>query len=120
MRFMTPNKFVSSLRMAVVQENLNIYRQLFTSTSIDKVSDSYWINALTLFNDLSAEQQEVFFMVVRQVAVDTTSNVLGVIDGVSALNGVDEQFELISEDGTKLNGDLQSLFLVEEEKVSGA
>ena len=115
---MTPNDFVAALRMAVVEENTGMYRQLFTSASVAKASDPYWKRALTLFNGLSAEQQEVFFEVVRQVAADTTSNVLGVIDGVNALDDVDEQFVLTCESGSKLNGDLQSLFLVEEERAS--
>lgn len=114
---MTPNEFVPRLRMAVVEENTGIYRQLFTSTSVENASDPYWKRALTLFNGLSTEQQEVFFEVVRQVAVDTTSNILGVIDGVNALEGVDEQFVLTCESGPKLSGDLQSLFLVEEEQA---
>lgn len=115
---MTPKDFVASLRMAVVEENADIYRQLFTSTSVAEASDPYWKRALSLFNDLNAEQKEILFEVVRQVTVDTTSNILGVIDGVNALDCADEQFVLTCEDGSRLNGDLQSLFLVEEERVS--
>ncbi|MDP2810075.1 MAG: hypothetical protein Q8O34_07995 [Rhodocyclaceae bacterium] len=111
---MTPQEFVIRLRGAVVEENTAIYRDLFSSTSIEKASDPYWRRALGLFGALSPEQREVFLEVVRQVAVDTTSNVLGVIDGVNALGG-GEEFEL-DLDGKKLSGDLQSLFLAEEER----
>lgn len=114
---MTPNEFVSCLRSVVVEENMALYQQIFLSTPADNASDPYWRRALSLFNDLGPEQQGVLFEVMRQVAVDTTSNILGVIDGVNALNGVDEQFELCSKEGGKLNGDLQSLFLAEEEKA---
>ncbi|UJB64042.1 hypothetical protein YS110_04315 [Acidovorax sp. YS12] len=117
---MTPAEFVSCLRVAVFEENVGIYRQLFNGTSVANASDPYWKSALALFNGLSSEQQEVFFQVVRQVATDTTANVLGVIDGVNALNGVDEQLVLSCESGVKLSGDLQSLFLVEEERTSRA
>lgn len=75
-----------------------------------------WRRALKLFGALSPEQREVFFEVVRQVAVDTTSNVLGVIDGVNALEGVHGEFELRL-GGKKLSGDLQSQFLIEEERT---
>lgn len=115
---MTPNDFVSRLRLAVVEENVELYRQLFSSTTVEKASDPYWKRALTLFNSLNSEQQEVFFEVIRQVAADTTSNVLGVFDGVNALEGVNADFDLHCGTGPRLNGDLQSLFLVEEERAS--
>lgn len=111
---MTPKNFVSGLRIAVVEENVNIYRDLFTATLIEDSTDPYWKRALTLFNTLSQEQREVFFEIVRQVTIDTTSNVLGVIDGVNVLEGDDSEFELKS--GTQqISGDLQALFLAEVE-----
>lgn len=114
---MTPQKFVSQLRKEVVDENTTIYRGLFSNTPIKKASDPYWKRALELFGNLSPEQKEVFFEVIRQIAVDTTSNVLGVIDGVNTLQGINGELELHI-DGKKLSGDLQSLFLVEEERSS--
>lgn len=115
---MTPKDFVVRLRTAVIEENLAIYRDLFTNTPVEKASDDYWKRALALFNALSPEQQEVFFEVVRQIAVDTTSNVLGVIDGVNSVEGMDAELLLTYDDEKQpLSGDLQSLFLVEEEKT---
>ena len=115
----TPKKFIVQLRAAVIDENVAIYRDLFASTSVEKASDPYWKRALTLFYALSPEQQVVFFEIVRQVAVDTTSNVLGVIDGVNALEDIDAELALVyGDDRQTLSGDLQSLFLVEEEKLA--
>ena len=72
-----------------------------------------------MFNSLSTEQQAVFFEVVRQISADTMSNVLGVIDGVNSVEGVDAELVLTYDgDRQPLNGDLQSLFLVEEEKAT--
>lgn len=113
---MTPQKLAHQLRTAVVEENVTIYRDLFSNTSIEEASDPYWRRALTLFGALSPEQREVFFEVVRQVAVDTTSNVLGVVDGVNGLEGIEGEFELRL-GGNKLSGDLQSQFLIEEEQA---
>lgn len=116
---MTPKDFVVKLRAAVIDENVSIYRGLFMSTPIEKASDAYWKRALALFQELSVEQREVFFEVVRQVCVDTTSNVLGVIDGVNLLDSMDDELVLTCGDETQpLSGDLQSLFLVEEEKLA--
>ena len=115
---MNPKDFVIGLKTTVVEENLSIYRDLFSSTSIKDVTDEYWKRALTLFNSLPAEQREVFFEVIRQTMVDTTSNILGVIDGVSIMNDEGDEFSLTYGDDKKsLSGDLQSLFLAEEETV---
>lgn len=116
---MTPRDFVVRLRAAVIEENIAIYRDLFVNTPVEKASDAYWKRALALFCALSPEQQEIFFEVVRQIAVDTTSNVLGVIDGVNAVEGVNGELVLAYDDEKQpLSGDLQSLFLVEEQKAA--
>jgi hypothetical protein len=115
---MTPQEFVVGLRSSVVEENSSIYRSLFGTTKLETTTDPYWNRALALFSELSDEQKAIFFEVLRQVAVDTTSNLLGVLDGVNDIQGANGVFELISGDGQKLNGDLQALFLVEEERVA--
>lgn len=112
---MTPEQLVHGLHASVVDENVALYRDLFAHTEPGRVSDPYWIRALALFGSLSGEQREVFFEVLRQVTVDTTSNVLGVVDGASYIEGADRGFEL-THGARKLNGDLQNLFLAEEER----
>ncbi|WP_416799074.1 hypothetical protein [Ciceribacter azotifigens] len=69
-----------------------------------------------LFNSLTSDQKEVFLEVMRQVAIDTTANILGVLDGVNSIEGLDCELQLTCDDETDpLNGDLQDLFLAEEE-----
>ena len=114
---MSPKEFAVGLYSAVVDENSLIYRELFQNTEIGKVTDPYWKDALPLFKSLSLEQREVFFSIIKQIMIDTTSNVLGVIDGVNSF--ANEDFSLYGSDSSKpLNGDLQGLFLAEEEKRS--
>ncbi len=118
---MTAQKFVELLRTAVVDENAVIYRDLFSKTPIEKASDPYWRRALTLFGALPQDQKEVFFEVIRQTVVDTTSNILGVIDGVNGVDGLSGGFELRF-NGEEIGGDLQSKLLVSEEldrKIKG-
>jgi hypothetical protein len=115
---MLAKEFVSHLRIAVVEENMAIYQQLFNSISVTTASDPYWKRALSFFNNLEAAQRTILFEIIRQVSVDTTSNILGVIDGVNTLDGLKGEFHLAYEDEQQLNGDLQSLFLAEEERVS--
>jgi len=114
---MTPKEFVMRLQAAVVDENYAIYRDLFMHTSIEKASDPYWKRALALYNSFSLEQKEVFFEVIHQISVDTVSNILGVIDGVNSVEGIEAELVLKYDDEEPpLSGDLQSLFLTEEEK----
>lgn len=86
---MTPNDFVSKLDTAVVEENHAIYRNLLLNTDIERASDPYWRRVLSVFHDLSADQREVLLELNRQVTIDATANVLGVIDGSCALSGMD-------------------------------
>lgn len=115
----TPESFVAGLMQSVVDDNVSTYRELFANTLPDGASDPYWRRSLALYHMLTPDQQTVFFEIMRQVSVDTTANVLGVIDGVNFIEGGDEEFTLIYGQGRKISGDLQSLFLVEEEQRAG-
>jgi hypothetical protein len=112
---MTPDDFVAGLRSGVIEENLTIYRTLFSENSPEDAEDPYWKRALALFQALSPEHRSVLFEVIRQVAVDTTSNLLGVLDGVNPLNERFVEFSLADDEGSRLSGDLQDLFLQQEE-----
>ncbi|MGO4368781.1 hypothetical protein [Pseudomonas sp. PAB10] len=115
---MNPKDFVIGLKTTVVDENILIYKDLFSNTPIEDATDAYWKRALTLFNSLPIEQREVFFEIIRQTMVDTTSNILGIMDGVSTFDGADDEFSLTyGKNNDTLTGDLQSLFLAEEEKA---
>lgn len=114
---MSPEDFVSQIRLAVVEQNNAIYKDLFGSTLPEAANDAYWKRALTLYHSLDEREQKVLFEIMRQVAVDTVSNLFGVLDGTTPLDNSDEEFLLTSEaDGQRLNGNLQDLFLEAEER----
>ena len=113
---MNTEVFVSGLREAVVEENIAIYRQIFSETALSSATDPYWQRALHLYANLTVEEREVLFEIMKQVAMDTVSNVLGVIDGVSVLGGMSQPLELRS-GADVLSGDLQSQFLVLDEQA---
>lgn len=115
---MSPEDFVAGLRSGVIDENLTIYRRLFTENTPDDAEDPYWKRALALFMELPADKRPVFFEVLRQVSVDTTSNLLGVLDGVNPIGGRFVEFSVVDEQGNKLSGDLQDQFLLQEEEAA--
>jgi hypothetical protein len=111
---MTIEDFASAVSRAIVDENTIIYRRLFEQTLKESVKDPYWIEAGTFYAGLSIQQRETLFKIVRQVVVDTTSNVLGILDGTSHVDGsprVD-----LSIDGHLVAGDLQDMFLAVQER----
>jgi hypothetical protein len=112
---MTPRDFSVGMMRGVVDENVAIYRDLFNETSPQDAIDPYWQRALALFGSLNPDQREVFFEVIRQASIDMTSNLLGVLDGVNTIEGIDSGLVVMDATGRRLNGDLQSYFLVEDE-----
>ena len=108
---MKPGNFTSKIRDVVVQQNAAIYKDLFVSTPISSASDPYWKRALALYNSLTLGQREVFFEIIRQTMVDTTSNIFAILDSET------EDFALVSKtDLRKINGNLQDIFLEKEEQ----
>lgn len=108
---MKPVEFIEGLRRTVIDANLEAYQQLFATIKPTKNTIPYWINALKLFNALSDEQKKTLFSIIRQVEVDTVSNILAILDGSTSLE--DDQpgnFKLTFNDGNMLNGGLQDIF----------
>ena len=112
---MKPDFFVKKLRQEVVEGNLKLYRRMFINNSSNEAKDSYAKKSLALFHSLNEEQQDMFFDIIRQVLVDTTSNIFGILDGTSCCEGIDEGMRLIASNDKILNGSLQDLFLELEE-----
>lgn len=110
----TPVDFVRIVRHAVVDENTAIYDQLFSTTHIADVTDPYWKQALLLYHELDESQRKVLLKIMRQVAVDTVSNVLAVVDGSTQIGPRNLKVEL-SVNGTRISGGLQDEFLALEE-----
>lgn len=114
---MSPEQFVVQIRKAIIADNLSIYRDLFATTTVQGASDPYWKRALSLYAKLGPEDRSVLFEIIRQVMADSISNVFAVLDGVTQIEGQKGDFNL-SEDGNRLNGELQDRFLELEESDS--
>jgi hypothetical protein len=99
---MTPQQLVNGLHSSFIDGNLTLYRDIFLTAEVDHARDPYWKRALALFNSLTEDQRTVFFEVMRQTAMDTTASVLGVLDGVSSIEGVKGEVVLASDGMQKL------------------
>lgn len=114
---MTPQDLVSAIRANVIDEDMEIFKRLFSTTPSENATDPYWKRSLALFQRLSADERNVLFEIVRNTAVATTSHMLGVLDGANAINVKESEMKLIATvNGAQLNGELQNIFLLEEER----
>lgn len=107
---MSPERFVQALHDGVVRENLAVYAELFRTTPIEKAVDPHWVRALTLFNSLDAQGRDVLIDIICQTMIDTTANILGIVDGGCPVYGIDGEVTL-AVDGEPIGGDLQERFL---------
>ncbi|WP_446011593.1 hypothetical protein [Candidatus Electrothrix sp.] len=111
---MNPDDFVEIIRGKILDENSKIYADLFDKTKIDEVTDNNWKVALEVYNGLDDRSKSLFLSFVRQVMTDTLSNLFAILDGSAWLEQQEDDF-VLSHTGTKLNGDLQNIFLEKEE-----
>ena len=113
---MSPEKFVSQIHLSVVQQNMEIYKDLLKSATPTTASDLYWKRALAFYDLLSDDSRAVLFDIMRQTSVDAVSSFFAILDGVSVLEGSSVKFELmVQPENRLLNGNLQDLFLELEE-----
>lgn len=111
---MIPKQFTKQVRKVVVEDNNSIYQELFDTTDINTVTDEYWKEAQRLYNKLTKDERKVLLKIMKQVSLDTTSNIFGIIDGSSPLDESDVEFQLTTSEGDELSGDLQDFLLDED------
>jgi hypothetical protein len=113
---MNSEEFCRNIHQAVVVENSGVYRELLEKTNRATVSDDHWKRLLLLFDQLHDQQKETLLATMRQVAVDTCSNLLGILDGTTCFDSSNADFQLIHNgSGRSLSGDLQEIFLAIEQ-----
>ncbi|MCG1021462.1 transposase [Sutcliffiella horikoshii] len=102
--------FVKSLYETIVKENLQLYKNLYETTNVTSKTDDYWKKAIGFYNSLTGENKDTLMRIIEQTMIDTTSNMLGVIDGSSTLNDCSLEPKLLL-DSKDTEGELQDLFL---------
>ncbi len=96
----------------VIIEGLESYRTIFNSTPIEEATHFFYQGALRFFASLNDQQKAIFFLIIKQVEIDTVATTLAILDGDSALNGESVDFVLTIKDRIeRLNGNLSELFL---------
>ena len=112
---MRENEFIARVRDGVIEQNLRVYSELLRKPPAS-IRDPRWKVIAASYARMDDDQKAAVAVLIRQVIVDTLSNVFGILDGSSLLKGFRDSFVLsYGPDGERLNGDLQDLLLAAEE-----
>ncbi|MCT2561817.1 hypothetical protein [Chryseobacterium herbae] len=114
---MTPEQLVAILKRDVIDGNIELYKNLLNTTN--EAQNPIWKSILLMYIELSKEDKEVFLNFLRIVEINTLSHVLGILDGSTYVDEINDEFILTTESSNeKINEDLQDLFLelIEENK----
>ena len=90
-------------------------KQLVTEKMSGEGEDSYAREVPGFLKELSNEQQRALLLIVKQSLIDSLATVFAAVDGVSRLEGQQEDFLLtnLADPELKLNEGLTDLFLQE-------
>ena len=114
---MEQTKFISQLRNAIIEENLNIYKAIFENLKVEEITDEYWLKSKAFYDKINQQDKDLLYQIIRRVQVDTLSNVFEVLDGDTWLDSQNEDLELRFKVSNRvLNGDLQERFFELEEE----
>lgn len=109
---MNPVDLILGFRKRILREGSKNYRQNILNKSNDKIPEYEGITKI--FNKLTNTEQEDLLKFMRLVSIDTTSELLGWLDGNYMVEDQDDFPELKIED-KEVNGDLQAIWIALEE-----
>ena len=107
---------VRSLLAELLGDTLNYYIDNLSDLSKSNGDEDPYSRARSVIHKLSPEEQEKIFNFLRLVIVDTTSTVLGTIDGSYFPPNIDGHFKL-EYDGDEIQGFLQDKLISRSEEL---
>lgn len=106
---MSKDEFVDVLIKNILSENIDLYKSVYNHMERSEITEPHWQESVKMFDSLTEQNKSIFFKIINQVQIDTISNVLGVLDGIS-YTPQDGEF-ILTHNSEKINEDIQSLFL---------
>lgn len=70
-----------ALKNKVIDENILFYKNTLDSFNKDEITDLHWKKLIDFYRQQPEENKDLFVRTIRQVAIDSVSNILGIIDG---------------------------------------
>ncbi|MDY3351213.1 hypothetical protein PG593_08640 [Riemerella anatipestifer] len=112
---MTAEKFINGIYKECVTDQLKIYENLLENTP--KATDPTWIDIINIYKNLSVKEKKSFIDFLKIVEVNTVASILSIIDGDKPINNNFLTFELKSESGENMSGDLTYRFLEKDDLI---
>lgn len=105
---------------SIVEEGIKVYHELYESIEVSDDTIDYWNKAIELYRTFDATEKTVFYDIIKQVIIDTTASIFGLLDGSNSLPGGGTFETDIRIDGIDSEHFLQDYFLslVEEKQKS--
>ncbi len=113
---MDARDFVTAMQEEVLNDSVEMYKK-FLRLPTQELSPMWRAIAAT-YAQMDDEHQAAFDAMIRQIIIDTLSNVFGIIDGPTLLRKYRDNFYLeYGPERVRLNGDLQDIFLENLEAI---
>ena len=112
---MNKKDLIGDIREYAVDDLGASIEKTFQEFPVKSATDPHWLMALDLYGRLNKYDRQIVISIVNHAAVSTVSRVLGYLDGEVG-NRFDRDLVLTDLNGAKLNGDLQTEFLIDEER----
>lgn len=110
---MTPKDFIDGI-CSEINVALEFYKENYLKTELNEIPDSLHRKTISFFRSLKAEEQELFFRIIKNIQIDNTATLFALIDGVFYLKNQEADFKLVYQDNLGeriISGDLKDLFL---------
>lgn len=103
-------EFIKRIYETVVNENMEIYEKQFKMNVKTGNISNYTKGTLEIYAMLSEEQKQLFMKILRNIIIDTISNVFGILDGSSSLVGGNMEIK-VEINGHDTEDELQDTFM---------
>lgn len=117
MKSISPEEFISLFYRKVIESNTKIYNEMYIEGFDQPSTDPYMRRAFDLVSRISTKDRETLLSIIKQIMIDTSSNIFGIFDGITDFSPFNEAFKITyGADGELINGELQSAFLARSEE----
>ena len=101
-------KFGEKMYKTIVINGMDIYKNLYENPALAHLKRQEFTE---LYNKLTEEEKCIYYDNIRDILIDTTSLVLGILDGICSLNGGGFFESKVIIDGEDMKNDMQDSFL---------
>lgn len=92
---MTPDKFIGLVNQECVDQSVKSHMEILATTNPNrKIADANWARIIPAYSKMNEEQKEALHAIIKIVALNTTALSLSLLDGTSAVYGLDDDFVL--------------------------